>query len=666
VLPFVAGAVGLLLSDTAQAGPITIDDYSQQNPVLSSSTINSTSATVNAILSDGILGQQRHVEITLTAGNTVNHSSAPGLSRFSCQATSGGNIRYVYDGTGGAAGDDAFDPVGLGGVDLTDAGKDDALRIQLDDIGRQALLTITVHTDGSNASSFGLSLSANSSQTSFVIPFDNFTPETGTGADFTNVGAIEVELNLSQGDVANFDFSTFETATTMTATMTDQLSNDVGNDSAANPGDTITYTAVVTNTDDDANQDLSSVLFSLTPDANSSLVVGTVTSDVGTVTTGNTAGDTTVVADMPTLSDGAVATITFDVLINDPLPVGAPTMSAQGAVTTAVLTDLPTDDPEDATSSTDPTVTTLVYCGSGVIDAGEVCDDAGESATCDIDCTDVVCGDGTTNVSAGEECDAAGESTTCDADCTEASCGDGTLNTTAGETCDDAGESATCDTDCTAAECGDGTVNATAGEACDDAGESETCNADCSESSCGDGTVNATAGESCDDAGESETCDADCTEASCGDGTVNATAGEACDDSGESATCNADCSEAACGDGIVNATAGETCDDGNTDDGDGCDSTCQEEVGTTEETGTDTGTDTGTGDETGDTGDTGDTTDGGSTDDGGDDSTTGVVTAGGSEAGDSSGCDCRADRPGPLRGSLALLFGLIAWRRRRD
>jgi cysteine-rich repeat protein len=46
-------------------------------------------------------------------------------------------------------------------------------------------------------------------------------------------------------------------------------------------------------------------------------------------------------------------------------------------------------------------------------------------------------------------------------------CGNGT--TESGEDCDDGGESATCDGDCTLASCGDGTVNATAGEECDDA-----------------------------------------------------------------------------------------------------------------------------------------------------------------------------------------------------
>ena len=50
--------------------------------------------------------------------------------------------------------------------------------------------------------------------------------------------------------------------------------------------------------------------------------------------------------------------------------------------------------------------------------AGEECDDAGESATCDDDCTVVACGDGNTQRDSGEECDTAGESGACDSDCT--------------------------------------------------------------------------------------------------------------------------------------------------------------------------------------------------------------------------------------------------------
>ena len=50
-----------------------------------------------------------------------------------------------------------------------------------------------------------------------------------------------------------------------------------------------------------------------------------------------------------------------------------------------------------------------------------------------------------------------------------------------GEDCDEGGEAATCDADCSAAVCGDGTVNAAAGEVCDDGNveDADNCSADC-------------------------------------------------------------------------------------------------------------------------------------------------------------------------------------------
>ena len=38
------------------------------------------------------------------------------------------------------------------------------------------------------------------------------------------------------------------------------------------------------------------------------------------------------------------------------------------------------------------------------MESTEFCDDGGESATCDVDCTAAACGDGVTNTTAGEEC----------------------------------------------------------------------------------------------------------------------------------------------------------------------------------------------------------------------------------------------------------------------
>jgi len=207
-------------------------------------------------------------------------------------------------------------------------------------------------------------------------------------------------------------------------------------------------------------------------------------------------------------------------------------------------------------------------CGNGVTEGSETCDDGGESAACDADCTAAMCGDGVTNATAGETCDDGGESAACDADCTAAMCGDGVTNTTAGETCDDGGESAACDTDCTAAMCGDGVTNATAGETCDDGDDNsdsaaDACRTTCVSASCGDGVVDSE--EACDDGSdnsdsEPNACRPDCVMAACGDGVLDE--GEECDDGPSgSATCTVDCA-AMLADGGVGHDAAAPADGG--------------------------------------------------------------------------------------------------------
>jgi hypothetical protein len=59
-------------------------------------------------------------------------------------------------------------------------------------------------------------------------------------------------------------------------------------------------------------------------------------------------------------------------------------------------------------------------CGDGRVQAGEDCDDDGESADCNDDCTVAACGDGVLNASAGEDCEPDGDDawTRCGARCT--------------------------------------------------------------------------------------------------------------------------------------------------------------------------------------------------------------------------------------------------------
>jgi hypothetical protein len=143
------------------------------------------------------------------------------------------------------------------------------------------------------------------------------------------------------------------------------------------------------------------------------------------------------------------------------------------------------------------------YCGDGILDDGEECDDGAansdtEPDACRTDCTLPYCGDGV--IDDGEMCDdgPANSDTqpgACRTDCTLPYCGDGILDD--GEECDDGAansdtEPNACRTDCTLPYCGDGIIDD--GEECDDgAANSDTepgaCRTDC--------TLPPTGGEGC-------------------------------------------------------------------------------------------------------------------------------------------------------------------------
>ena len=238
------------------------------------------------------------------------------------------------------------------------------------------------------------------------------------------------------------------------------------------------------------------------------------------------------------------------------------------------------------------------YCGDGVKQANEGCDDGkndGSYGTCTSSCQlGAYCGDGHVDTAAGEVCDLGTQNQAnpygkgaCATTCKPAPyCGDHAVNTSFGEVCDDGSlnsntASSVCKLDCsgynpTASTCGNGKVDA--GEQCDhgtaNGTSSDSCDGRC-RFKCGNGFKDA--GEQCDDGtndGSYGTCKNDCTLADyCGDGTKNGS--EQCDlGAGNSATaygpnkCTNACKIAPyCGDHRVNG--GEACD-GQV----GCNSSC--------------------------------------------------------------------------------------------
>ena len=141
----------------------------------------------------------------------------------------------------------------------------------------------------------------------------------------------------------------------LVATKAYGLINDADQNGVPSPGDTIGYTVTVANNGVTATL----VTFSDIPDPNTTLVTGTVTTTQGTITSGNGSGDANVAVDIGTLGSGHhTFIITFDVVIDNPVPAGVTQVSNQGHVDSNELPTVFTDDPATVTTD-DPTITPI-------------------------------------------------------------------------------------------------------------------------------------------------------------------------------------------------------------------------------------------------------------------------------------------------------------------
>jgi uncharacterized repeat protein (TIGR01451 family) len=258
-----------------------------------------------------------------------------GFFSYSQDATIAGVGTLQWDGADGSA---AIAPTGLGGVDLTAGGSQDALRLAVffDDL--PADVTLRVHSDAGNVSSFSITLPGLIfSNADFAIPFSAFSASAGAGANFASVGAVEMTAGsgVTAPDVV---IDRFDAVPRIGVTQSAAFVTDNGDVGLANPGDVIRYTVVVSNPDDAFDASADGVQLGGGIDANTTLVVGSVTTSQGTVTSGNVGGDSSVAIDIGTLSDGASATVSYDVTVNDPLPPGTMQITAQSAASSSTLT----------------------------------------------------------------------------------------------------------------------------------------------------------------------------------------------------------------------------------------------------------------------------------------------------------------------------------------
>ena len=255
-------------TDLAGVAVATIDTFDTTAQTVTAS-FGGTNPDFSALAAPEAVGGERDMFVNATAGTISMQADTPSTTNylaFDVGAGANGTRILTYDGVDNDA--QVLNTTGLGGLDLTSAGTATGFRFA---IGGEAGTQITVQVNsGASVSTHTIAIpttSGASPSATLDIPFADFT----AGADFTNVGSIQIEVsgpnaadaiidliqtygstvitrniaNLSPMSIGNFVFSdrndngTFETTApteTGVSGVTLQLFSDTNNNGAFDAG----------------------------------------------------------------------------------------------------------------------------------------------------------------------------------------------------------------------------------------------------------------------------------------------------------------------------------------------------------------------------------------------------------------------------------------------
>lgn len=178
-------------------GP-TIDGFTSTQKVQAAPPLPSSEPSHRT--DPGVLGGERDLYVELTAGDdqfsSVSLVSGGGLMRLSSDSMVTGNAKIVWDGVDGNA--STVNPTGLGGMDLTQSGGNTMTGISLTSGADHpnAKITMRIYSDANNWSEFTTTVpesQGGAATGEAIFRFDDPpTAVSGNGADFTNVGALEL------------------------------------------------------------------------------------------------------------------------------------------------------------------------------------------------------------------------------------------------------------------------------------------------------------------------------------------------------------------------------------------------------------------------------------------------------------------------------------------
>lgn len=199
-----------------------------------------------------------------------------------------------------------------------------------------------------------------------VITWNGFSLANGDSANLTVVVSISssaiggtvitngVSIEGNEYDVDS-NSNTFSDNTTIVVPdvvdpKTVTLANDADGDGVPSPGDTLRYSAEIDNTGDGK---AFGVMFNDNPDANTTLVAGSVTPSQGNVMKGNSPGDMAIIVSLGTIPGHGMATVSFEVTINN--PIWDPVIANQAVVQGTNFATVKSDDPGTRKNG-DPTI----------------------------------------------------------------------------------------------------------------------------------------------------------------------------------------------------------------------------------------------------------------------------------------------------------------------
>lgn len=303
----------------AAAADVVIDTFADPQALLDAPPTDQSFVDEAA---DNMIGTERDLQVAQLPSTVLAKDKTAGGLVVSAEVTGGalsigfpggtrGEVQVVWDGNDDTM---ALDPVGLGGVDLTDGGLDSGLRLLFSAVTGAVEVTVEVHTDG-NFASRGVALVTAAgdlvlSQSSFeAIGFLG-------GADFASVGAVVVRL---AGTAATATLGQVSAVPPGLSAVKDDLNplTDVGlGNTPVAPGATVRYRITITNTGAEAlDVDLNDMIDSNT----------TLSGAVHSTPIAGPDGYSTILDTMLSISDPALGLLSND---TDPDPeVGTLTVS---------------------------------------------------------------------------------------------------------------------------------------------------------------------------------------------------------------------------------------------------------------------------------------------------------------------------------------------------